>query len=160
MNLNVIPAGRFVDMWTAYGAVEPAGQELDDLKRGLSAEAQGTDAEAQAWYQKALAENQDDIRPLDKLAALLSHRGDTDGLVALSQQPLLTRTAVSPKTLLPIADALSKSGNPKGVVRLLEAQIKLQPPNSSLYRTLADACEASGDTGRARDLRSLATGVK
>jgi len=70
------------------------------------------------------------------------------------------QTAVSPKTLLLIAPALTKNGNPKGVVRMLEAQIKLQPPNPDLYRTLADACEASGYNGRARDLRSLATGLK
>ena len=160
MNLSVLPTERFVDIWTAYGPIEPDGQELDDLKRGLSAEAQGADAAAQDWYQKALAETQNDIRPVEKLAALLGRRGDTDGLVTLSQQPLLMRIAVAPKTLLPIAGALSKSGNPKGVVRLLEVQIKLQPPNSDLYRTLADACEASGDTGRARDLRMLATGIK
>jgi len=94
------------------------------------------------------------------LAALLSRRGDTDALASLSQMRILAHSAVDPKTLLPIAGALNKTGNPKGVVRLLEAQIKLQPPNGELYKTLADACEASGDTSRARDLRSLATGVK
>jgi len=62
--------------------------------------------------------------------------------------------------LLPIAQALSKNGNPKEVVRMLEAQIKLQPPNGDLYRTLADACEASGDGSRAREVRTLANGVK
>ncbi len=160
MNLTVLPPGRFVDMWTAYGPIEANGQELDDLKRGLSAEAQGADTDAQGWYQKAMAESQNDTRPVEKLAALLNRKGDTDGLVMLSQQPVLMHTAVPPKTLLPIAGALTKSGNPKGVVRLLEAQIKLQPPNSELYKTLADACEASGDTGRARDLRSQATGIK
>jgi hypothetical protein len=43
---------------------------------------------------------------------------------------------------------------------MLEAQIKLQPPNGDLYRTLADACEASGDGSRAREMRSLANGIK
>ena len=160
MNLSVIPEARFVDLWTAYGSIGAEGQSLDDLKRGLSAEAQRADADAQAWYQKSLAGSETDIRPLEKLAALQSRRGDTDGLVALSRQPVLMRTAVAPKTLLSIAGALNKSGNPKEVVRLLDAQIKLQPPNGDLYRTLADACEASGDTGRAHDLRNLATGIK
>lgn len=160
MNLTVIPADQFAEMWTAYGPVEQAGEGRDDLKRGLSAEAQGADDEAQNWYQKALAESPDDVRPLDKLTALLNRRSDTDALVSLSQMRILAHSAVDPKTLLPIAAALNKTGNPKGVVRLLEAQIKLQPPNSELYKTLADACEASGDTSRARDLRGLATGVK
>jgi predicted Zn-dependent protease len=61
--------------------------------------------------------------------------------------------------LLLIAQALTKSGNPKGIVRLLELQIKLQPPSSDLYRTLADACEATGDNTRAHDLRTLAAGT-
>jgi predicted Zn-dependent protease len=56
--------------------------------------------------------------------------------------------------------ALRDHGNTKSAVRLLEAQIKLQPPSAELYRTLADACEASGNSGRARDLRALAAGVK
>jgi len=42
------------------------------------------------------------------------------------------------------------------VIRLLDQQIKLQPPNAGLYKTLADACEATGDNSRARDLRALA----
>jgi hypothetical protein len=39
---------------------------------------------------------------------------------------------------------------------MLEGQIKLQPPSVDLYRALADACEANGDSSRARDLRTLA----
>ena len=160
MNLNVKPGNDFVDTWTAYGPVNSQTDGVDDLKRGLSAEAQGADADGQSWYTRAMAESPTDLRPLEKLAALLNRRGNTDDLAALSQQPILMQAAAPPKTLLPIAAALTKNGNPKGVVRLLEAQIKLQPPNADLYRTLADACEASGDAGRAHDLRSLATGIK
>ena len=160
LNLNVIPVGDFVDVWTAFGPADPQGEALDDLKRGMSAEAQGADSDAQAWYTRALAESPSDTRPLDKLAALLSRRGDIDALALLNQQPILTGTAVSANTLLPIAAALTKNGNPKEVVRMLEAQIKLQPPSVDLYRTLADACEAAGDRNRAHDLRSLAAGIK
>ena len=160
MNLTVEPAADFVDTWTAYGPSDPAGEAVDDLKRGLSAEASGADLNAETSYRRALQEAPSDIRAIEKLAALLARTGNTDALAALSQQPILMQTAVSPKTLLLIAPALTKNGNPKGVVRMLEAQIKLQPPNPDLYRTLADACEASGDNGRARDLRSLATGLK
>lgn len=159
MNLHVEPAESHLDAWTAYGAVEPNGESVDDLKRGLSAEAQGDDAAAQSFYTKALSEGQDDLRPLDKLAALLSRHEQTEELAGLARQPLLARTAVAPKTLLLIAQALTKSGNPKGIVRLLELQIKLQPPSSDLYRTLADACEATGDNARAHDLRTLAAGT-
>jgi predicted Zn-dependent protease len=80
-------------------------------------------------------------------------------LAALSQQPILSQTAAAPGTLLLIAQALTKSGNPKAVVHLLELQIKLQPPSTDLYRTLADACEATGDKARAHDLRTLAAGT-
>ena len=158
MTLHVEPAGSHLDAWTAYGAAASDQQHVDDLKRGLSAESQGADAEAQAFFIKALSEDQDDLRPLDKLAALLSREGQTEELAALSRQPVLSRTAVTPKTLLLIAHALAKSGNPKAVVGMLDLQIKLQPPNSDLYLALSDACEATGDNTRARTLRALAVG--
>ena len=160
MNLNVKPAADFVDIWTAFGSTDAEGEAVDDLKRGLAAEAQDTDLVAQSCYTRAMAEAPADIRPLERLAALLSRRGNTDDLAALSRQPILMTTATLPKALLAIAQALTKNGNPKEVVRMLEAQIKLQPPDKDLYRTLADACEASGLTGRAHDLRSLATDIK
>jgi predicted Zn-dependent protease len=100
------------------------------------------------------------MRPLDKLAALLDRHERSAELAALSQQPILTRSAAAPKTLLPIAGALKLSGDNKGVVRLLETQIQLQPPNADLYQTLASACEATGNTARARELRALAAQLK
>ena len=160
MNLKVIPASDFVDMWTAYAPSDPEGEALDDLKRGISAEAQGGDADAKAFYASAMAETTTDMRPVEKLAALLSRRGETDELAKLGQQPILMRSAASPKTLTDIAGALKSRSEVKDAVRLLDAQIKLQPPNSALYLSLADACEASGDSARASDLRKLATTVK
>jgi len=85
MNLHVEPAESHLDAWTAYGAVEPNGESVDDLKRGLSAEAQGDDAAAQSYYTKALSEGQDDLRPLDKLAPALTAR--TDGRVSGAGSP-------------------------------------------------------------------------
>ena len=58
-----------------------------------------------------------------------------------------------------IAQALTKSGNPKGVVELLELQLKLQPPNTELYQALSDACESTGNHTRAQELRALAAGI-
>jgi len=156
LTLHVERAEDYIETWTAYGAADPGGAALDDLKRGLAAEAQGTDADAQQWYAKALAEDPKNLRALDKLAALFDRLGKSEDLAALSQQPVLLETGAAPKTLLSIGEALTKTGNPKGVVRLLEAQIKLQPPNGELYLSLANACEATGDTARARDLRTLA----
>jgi len=156
MTLHVEPAGSHFEAWTAYGAAAPNQQQVDDLKRGLSAEAQGADAEAQRFYTKALSEGQDDLRPLDRLAALLSKNGKAADLAALSRRPELTRSAVAPNTLLLVAQALTKSGDPKEAVSLLDAQIKLQPPNADLYLALSDACEATGDKTRARNLRELA----
>jgi len=72
----------------------------------------------------------------------------------------VTRSSVDPKTLLIISQALTTLANPKGVVRMLETQIKLQPPTAALYLALANAYEASGNPTRARDLRSLAEGIK
>jgi GWxTD domain-containing protein len=159
MTLHVQRVSDYNDSWTAYGAVEPGGVALDDFKRGLSADAQGKDAMAQDLYARALAEGPADARPIEKLADVLQRQGKTEDLAALSQQPLLAGTAVAPNALLAIGQALTKTGNPKGVVRMLETQIKLQPPSAALYRALADASEATGNTARARDLRTLAAGV-
>jgi GWxTD domain-containing protein len=159
LTLHVQPAENYADSWTAYAPTDPEGAALDDLKRGMSAEAQGADTDAQNWYSKALAENPRDLRPLEKLADVLERHGQNQELAALSQQPVLMRDAAAPKTLLAIAKALKVTGNPKAEVGLLDAQIKLQPPNADLYRALADACEATGDKSRAQSLRSLAAGA-
>ncbi|MGA3130292.1 MAG: GWxTD domain-containing protein [Terracidiphilus sp.] len=160
LSLHVEPAADFIDTWTAYGTADPGGETVDDLKRGLSAEAQGADVEAQAAFERALMEGQGDMRPLDDLAVLLARKGLTDQLAQLSQQPILAKTAANPSTLLSIAWALNKNGNSKAVVRLLEAQILLQPPSVDLYNALADACQASGNTKRANELRTMVADLK
>jgi GWxTD domain-containing protein len=160
LSLHVAADTDYIDAWTAYGPADPGGEAVDDLKRGLSAEAQGADAEAQISFKRALAEGQGDLRPLDSLAALLARKGMTEQLAALSQEPILAKTAASPSTLLAIAWALNKSGNPKAVVRLLETQIALQSPSVDLYNALADACQASGNTSRANEVRALAANLK
>ena len=160
INLHVAATADYVDTWTAYGPPDPAGDEVDDLKRGLSADAQGSDADALTAYKRAIEEAPADMRPLDDLAALLARKGMTDQLAALSQQPVLVKTAASPTTLLAIAAALSKSGNPKAAVSMLEAQVSLQAPNVALYNALADACQSSGNTNRASEVRALAANLK
>lgn len=160
INLHVAASSEFVDTWTAFGPPDAGGESIDDYKRGLAAEALGEDSVAQAAYQRALAEGPADTRPLEKLAALLSRIGGTEQLAALSRQPALAKTAAPPSTLLQIAGALNKSGNPKAVVQMLEAQLLVQPPNLELYNALADACQASGNTSRASELRSLAANLK
>lgn len=156
MTVQVVRATEQIDAWTAYGPTPPDAKAIDDLKRGLSAEAEGADVEAAAFYEKALTEGPDQVRPFSKLAALLAKKNETDRLAQLSQRPVMSGTAIEPGTLLLIADALRKNGDPKGVVRMLDAQIKLQPPSGELYRAMADACEAAGDNGRAQEFRGLA----
>ena len=160
INLHVAASSEFVDTWTAFGPPDTGGESIDDFKRGLAAEALGADSMAQAAYQCALAENPADTRALDKLADMLSRNGTTDQLAALSRQPVLAKTAATPSTLLEIAGALNKSGDPKAVVQMLEAQLLVQPPNVELYNALADACQVSGNTTRANELRSLAANLK
>jgi GWxTD domain-containing protein len=159
MTIHVQRISDYNDSWTAYGAIEPGGIALDDLKRGMSADAQGKDAAAQDFYTRSIAEGSTDARSLEKLAAVLQREGKTEDLAALAQQPMVAKTAVAPNALLAISQALTKTGNPKEVVRMLEAQIKLQPPSAALYRALADASEATGNAARARDLRTLAAGA-
>ena len=160
LNLHIEPSANYVDTWTAYGPEGTGGDALDDYLRGLSAEAQGNDAEAQADFTRSMAEGPREMRTLDKLVAVLARRGQTQQLAELSQLQLLKNTAVTPGTLLAIAEALNKMGDPKAVAQMLEAQIALQPPSLDLYRVLADACAASGNINRAREVRSLAANLK
>lgn len=160
LNLHVAPAADYIEEWTAYGPSDPGGQAFDDFKRGLSAEAQGADGDAQAAYKSSLAEGAGDLRPLDSLAALLARDGMTDQLAALSQESILDKSAASPSTLLAITGALNKTGNPKAVMRMLEAQINLQPPRVDLYNALADACQATGNSTRAKEVRAMAANLK
>lgn len=159
LNLHVSPSLEYIDTWTAYGPEDAGGEATDDLKRGISAESQSADADAQTDYERALKEGSD-VRALDRLAALFKRKGMTDQVAALSQNPILEKVPTDPGTLRAIAEALNKNGNPKAVVRMLEAQVKLQPPSADLYRVLADACQASGNTGRARELRDLAANLR
>ena len=159
MTLHVVPSANLDDIWTAHGGVAPGGLAIDNLKRGISAEAQGADAEARIRYADAITEGPSGMRALDRLAALLKRNGSNEELAALSREPLLSTSAANPRTLIAIADALANSGNSKKAVSLLDAQIKLQPPSADLYKALANACEATGDTSRARDLRVLAARV-
>ena len=160
MTIHVQHAEDFTDRWTAYGPAEPGGGAVDDLKRGLSAEIQGSDDDAKSFYLRALVESPSDTRSFNKLAALYERHGQVNELAKLSVQPIASQNSVDPGTLLMISRALAALGNHKGVVRMLEAQIKLQPPTATLYYALANACEASGSSARARDLRSLAMGIK
>jgi GWxTD domain-containing protein len=160
LNLHVMPAADYVDEWTAYGPSDPGGEAVDDYKRGLSAAAEDEVAEAQAAFERALSEGKDDVRPVDGLAALLAQKGMTQQLAALSQEPILAKAAASPTTLLSIAGALNKTGNAKAIVRLLETQVALQPPNTDLYNALADACQATGNSNRAGEVRAMAANLK
>jgi GWxTD domain-containing protein len=160
LNLKVLAAADFVDLWTAYGPESPGGVALDDYKHGLAAAAQGDHALAETAFDRALADGSAEMRPLNRLAAMLDRDGQTERLAALSQLTVLNKVAANPATLLTIVRALNKLGNPKATEHLLETQVALQPPNADLYGALADAYEASGNTARAREVRALATNTK
>ena len=100
------------------------------------------------------------MRALLHLAALLQRKGMSTDLAALSQIPALAQAAAPPAVLLAIASALEKNGDPKAAVRLLDGQLKLQPPSAELYAALASACEGSGDSRRAGELRARAASLK
>lgn len=157
MTIHVLPSDQFADLWTAYGPMDPEGDALDDLKRGMSAEAQGQDVLARTYYREALDEAPKETRALDRLVPLLIRRGDVPGLAALGAQPGLMEAAVDPQTIVPISKAMVANGKAKQADTLLEAQVKIQPPNPQLYNALADACEAAGNSARAREVRNLAS---
>ena len=160
LTLHVRPAAEVQETWTAYGGVAEDMEAVDDLKRGLAAEAQGEDAAAEAFYTKALDEGAVDLRALNELAALAETRKDAATLVGLGHRVQLTEMAVAPKTVLAVSAALRQQGDAKGAAKIVEAQLKLQAPSAALYTELAEAYDAAGDAGRARDARKQAEGLK
>jgi Flp pilus assembly protein TadD len=48
------------------------------------------------------------------------------------------------------------SGDGQGAVRLVNHQLTLQPPNAALYQLIAGIYEASGDHGKANEMRDRA----
>ena len=45
-------------------------------------------------------------------------------------------------------------------MRMLNTQLALQPPNAELYTTLANAYAATGNTAKAREIRTQAANLK
>ncbi len=159
-SLHVVPAESFATTWTAYGPSELVSESADDYKRGLMAEALGASDYAVQAYSRSLAEGAHDLQALDPLVALLSNQEQATDLANLASLPQLTKVAATPASLLLIAAAARKNGNDKVVVRILEAQLRVQAPRVDLYEALADACQATGDTNRAKELRGLAADLK
>ena len=50
MNFTVRRGEDLVDVWTAYAPTAQENDVVDDLKRGLSAQVQGADPDAKAWF--------------------------------------------------------------------------------------------------------------
>src|SRR6201999_2737704 len=93
MKVQVVASSERPDAWTAYGAASEGAKAVDDLKRGLSAEAIGNAVEAERLYAKALEEGPNQVKPFEKLAALFARRNESDKLAGLSQKSLLRETA-------------------------------------------------------------------
>lgn len=160
LTLHVRSSQERLEVWTAYGGVAADVDAVDDLKRGMSAEALGEDGAAEAFYDKVLKEGPGEVRALERLADLATRRKETETLAALGTKPMLADDAVPQQTLLAISAAMRASGNAKGAAKMLEAQLKLQAPTAALYTELAEASEAAGDTRRAKEARGLAAGLK
>lgn len=160
LNLHVTPRDSYISTWTAYGASEASTEAADDYKRGLSAESVGAYDAAIAYYERSLAESPEDLNALDHVVVLRGKKGQSDQLAGLGKLQVLTKISASPATLLAIAGALKKAGDDKSIVRIFDAQLKLQAPSVDLYSVLADAYQATGDTGHAKEARGLAADLK
>ncbi len=155
MNLRVVSAQVVLDQFNAYGPINPAN---DDLKRGISAQAQGRPAEAERWYVSDLILDPNNQKALSNLAFVLSAQGKTAAVAALHERSSF-RNAVAPATLLLVADALKSTGDPKSGVAMLKEQLNLQSPTAALYRKLEDLYEAAGDHSNAVEAHKQAVAL-
>ncbi len=67
LTLRVQPASQQVDAWTAYAGVPADVKALDDLKRGMAADAEGADDAAQVFYSRSLSDGPAELHALDRV---------------------------------------------------------------------------------------------
>ena len=158
LTLRVVPKEIAVDQWTAHLPEQTAIEAADDLKRGLAAEAQGRNAEAEVLFASALRTDPSQLRALVRLSAVLSAEGKTAELAKLSDAALTT-VALPPDTLMLIVGAVRDNGDLKKAIKLLTAQLQMQSPSAPMYELLAGMYDAQGDRGQAAVLRDQAKKV-
>jgi tetratricopeptide (TPR) repeat protein len=157
LNIEVYSADVPVETWALHGAGPKHGLAEDDVKRGLTAAAQGRRADAEAWYRRSINEDPTYQPALTELAQSLSNAGDTDALIALNG---LGHQAAEPQTVVLIANALRKNSRGKDAIKLMTDQAALQAPSALLDNTLADAYDEQGDHSRAQEYRQQAKAIQ
>lgn len=158
LNVRVVAQDIAVAQWTAHAPEQTPAASADDLKRGLAAEAQGRDAEAEVLYRSALKTDATQMRALVRLADVLSREKKRQDLAALADSPI-AGSALPPETLMQIAGALRDTGGMRQAIRLLTAQFQLQSPTSSMYELLASLYDSEGDRNQAATARERARKV-
>ncbi|WP_035359464.1 hypothetical protein [Edaphobacter aggregans] len=80
------------DVWTAYEATADArrGRAIDDYKRGLSAEMQGSTDGAITWFERSVADDPRYVPALTRLVDLLAQSGRSKDIAALSGKVEMT----------------------------------------------------------------------
>jgi hypothetical protein len=158
LTVRVVPPEIPVGRWTAHTGEQTPAQAADDLKRGLAAEAQGRDAEAEVLYRSALKTDSTQMRALVRLADVLAREKKPQDLAALADAPL-AGSALPPETLTQIAGALRDTGGMRQAIRFLTTQFQLQSPTAPMYELLASLYDSQGDRGQAATLREQAKKV-
>jgi hypothetical protein len=158
LTVRVLPAEIPVDRWTAHAGEQTPVQSADDLKRGLAAEAQGRDAEAELLYRSALKTDASQMRALVRLADVLAREKKPQDVAALADTPLAA-SALPPETLMQIAGALRDTGGMRQAIRFLTGQFQLQSPTAPMYELLASLYDSQGERGQAATLREQAKRV-
>jgi GWxTD domain-containing protein len=133
LTLRILPNEIPTAGWSAYAPPEP---QQDLLKRALSADAQGDTQAAISFLQSDLATNSSSLSTLSRLATLLAEQRRVVELADLADKPAM-HNAVDAATLTAVALALANTGREEKAIEMLNAQSKLQPLSSSLYRQLA-----------------------
>jgi GWxTD domain-containing protein len=155
LTVRVVPPEIPVERWTAHAGEQTPAQAADDLKRGLAAEAQGRDAEAELLYRSALKTAPSQMRAMVRLADVFAREKKTLDLAALADAPL-AGSALPPETLMQIAGALRDIGGMRQAIRFLTAQFQLQSPTAPMYELLASLYDSQGDRSQAASLREQA----
>ena len=150
--VRIAQENEITETWTAYDASVAGARSsaVEDYKRGLSARGSRDNAAAVAWFQRALAEDPSYEQALTLLVNTYAAAARFQEIAALCKDRKVSGS-LDPNTVLLVADADIKAGDPKLAVKWLNEALQQQPPTKLFYRALADAYQASGDASSARN---------
>jgi len=148
--LSSAPTPAFWDI-VDPSILDDARKGILDAERGLCYLALGQNDEARGWFRRALKLNHGNETARARLVDAYFTLKDYVAVVSLFNDAGITEDTDA-GTILRIAESLTKGGDPKRAVTLLEEALVSHPKNGPLYLVLSEYYQQLGDSKKAAEL--------